>query len=655
MKNRFLCTVFLCVLFFSCKRTSSPLDRALELAESNRTELERVLSHYSQFPQDSLKYRAACFLIENMPGHYSYQDTTYYASFYATVDSLLSADRHFEHWERERRFREFLDARRERPYEIVPDVQMVTADYLIDNIERSFKVWTECEWAHHLDFDRFCEYILPYKIKECQHLDNWREYFETYCDGELRSLQYCDLWRKSAFMACETVCRALDEIHDVHYVTSYDVVAGKMGQIKDLPIASCDDYNFLGISVMRAKGIPCTIDFTPQWPFRSLGHSWCVLLKNTGKTAIFDGIAGRPGLPHKDDHKMAKVFRYRYRINEELQELNNVQESVPGQFQELYIGDVTGEYMDAVDVELSPGRAALRGNRYGYLAVWDNQNWTPVHWGKARGGNITFKQMGKDVLYMPVLYNRGWQKAFDRPFILSETGKMTTLVPDTAHKQTLVLNRKFPPFPSIYDCGGRAIGGRFEAANMPDFSDADTLFTVTEFGLAAGEIDLDTLHTPYRYWRYYAADGSFCSLAELYFYEKDSIQSTIADIIGTEGSFRTDGRHTRAAAFDRDLTTFFDAPCVDDAWVGMDFGRPVSLDRIVYVHRSDGNCIEIGDHYELYYWDNHRWNSLGKRVGDGAVLRFDNCPRNALFLLRDHTKGTEERPFTYEDGKQVWW
>jgi hypothetical protein len=32
-----------------------------------------------------------------------------------------------------------------------------------------------------------------------------------------------------------------------------------------------------------------------------------------------------------------------------------------------------------------------------------------------------------------------------------------------------------------------------------------------------------------------------------------------------------------------------------------------------------------------------------------------NMPTNALFWLRDLTKGKEERPFTYENGQQVWW
>ena len=77
-----LVSVFLLVaigslFFFSCaeKEKCTPmvsfLETALQQAGENRVELEKVLSHYKTDPADSLKYKAACFLIENMP-YYTY-------------------------------------------------------------------------------------------------------------------------------------------------------------------------------------------------------------------------------------------------------------------------------------------------------------------------------------------------------------------------------------------------------------------------------------------------------------------------------------------------------------------------------------------------------------------------------------------------------
>ena len=55
-------SVFASIL--SCTRYEPGLEQALALAGDNRIELEKVLMKYSADPADSLKYRAAVFLIE---------------------------------------------------------------------------------------------------------------------------------------------------------------------------------------------------------------------------------------------------------------------------------------------------------------------------------------------------------------------------------------------------------------------------------------------------------------------------------------------------------------------------------------------------------------------------------------------------------------
>ena len=67
-------------LFYSCSQEKKketaivlPLEAALSQAGENRVELEKVLHRYQSNPSDSLKYRAACFLIENMPSYTYYK------------------------------------------------------------------------------------------------------------------------------------------------------------------------------------------------------------------------------------------------------------------------------------------------------------------------------------------------------------------------------------------------------------------------------------------------------------------------------------------------------------------------------------------------------------------------------------------------------
>ena len=60
------------VTAYSCSNYSSRLKAVLDYSGTNRAELEKVLDHYSQDPADSLKLKASIFLIENMPGHYTF-------------------------------------------------------------------------------------------------------------------------------------------------------------------------------------------------------------------------------------------------------------------------------------------------------------------------------------------------------------------------------------------------------------------------------------------------------------------------------------------------------------------------------------------------------------------------------------------------------
>ena len=70
-KFRFLLLLIFVVLLNSCSKYPADVKHALKLAGDNRIELEKVLEHYSQHQSDSLKYKAACFLIANMPEKYS--------------------------------------------------------------------------------------------------------------------------------------------------------------------------------------------------------------------------------------------------------------------------------------------------------------------------------------------------------------------------------------------------------------------------------------------------------------------------------------------------------------------------------------------------------------------------------------------------------
>lgn len=76
----------------------------------------------------------------------------------------------------------------------------------------------------------------------------------------------------------------------------------------------------------------------------------------------------------------------------------------------------------------------------------------------------------------------------------------------------------------------------------------------------------------------------------------------------------------------------------------------ICLKKFPYDH---SNLIKINDTYQLFFWHESRWQSLGSQVAKEKKLVFNNVPRQALLLLRDLTRGRQERVFTYQNGQQV--
>ncbi|MCD8262613.1 MAG: hypothetical protein LUD15_15015 [Bacteroides sp.] len=128
-------------------------------------------------------------------------------------------------------------------------------------------------------------------------------------------------------------------------------------------------------------------------------------------------------------------------------------------------------------------------------------------------------------------------------------------------------------------------------------------------------------------------------------------------VIGNYRPDDMDAMETMKRAFDEQvLSACKTSREQKDAWVGVYLGRVISLSKLVYLPRNDDNFTKEGERYELFYWDKE-WESLGQQVGSRELqyLEYKNVPENALLLLRNLSKGKEERIFTWEDGKQVWW
>lgn len=639
------CLLFIILLFCQCTKEGS-LPWALELAAENRSELESVLSHYQNKEPDTLKYKAAVFLITNMPGHYSYRGNEI-LEYYEEVIPVL--DSHIDIKEKKDSIERIANRYPGLRRKTVEDVEIITAEYLINNIDRAFELW-EKPWARHLTFEQFCEYLLPYKYTELQVLDAWRDTLCTKFCNALNAIPQNDELCSSTFNVAQVINTEIR--HTVWVISLYWLgdFSGynfwSAGTIHKLPFGLCPDYVALGVLAFRSHGVPAVAEYTPIWGRGDTGHSWYTILNDDGSSQLshYD-VTSNFGVTLFPTRKIPKVYRQTYARNPATAKYMQKARYVPP-FINLFQVDVTDEYFATSDVAI-PLTTKKYTDRYAYIATFNDSDWMPIDYGEIKRNKALFQKMGRDLLYIALSYDEVKMQPISHPFIIHKNGRVEYVVADTAQRQTVHLWRKYPKSFHVADVQQRMLGGKIQAANKKDFSDSITLHTIDTLNYP-DRIPLDKTGA-YRYFRYLPPPGAWGNIAELAFFDKEG-KEVRGVIIGEKGN----PEKGKEKAFDGDWLTYYDS-WEKIPWVGMDFGGSVHIEKVRCVPRTDDNYIHPGDVYELKYWELDRWESLGTKTADENMLIYEDVPVGALLWLSNLTRGKQERVFTYEKGMQVWW
>ena len=461
---------------------------------------------------------------------------------------------------------------------------------------------------------------------------------------------YADLYYK-VHSAMSEAMRVFDLTHQFEYYIYSSPFGTNPNLLFKTKSGKCTGEARFTICLCRQLGIPAAYDFTPHWGNRSSSHSWSVLINEQGKSMPFY-MGNFPGdtAHYFNSYIKPKVFRYRYSMNKRIALDMKYELDIPKLFQNPHFTDVTSEYCTTSDIE-RPIPDKIKNNKIAYICVFDNRNWVPVYYGNIRNGKVIFKSMGRGIAYMAATYENGEIVPFGNPFILNNKGKLKELSANTKKTITMKLLRKYPFMGAQDYFNSRMDGGLFQGSNNKNFSDSTILHK--HKGITNGNwynIPVKC-NKEFKYLRYIGGRGSFCNINELEFYDSEGtkIEGTI---IGTEG----EPWARKENVFDNNILTGFSASSPDGNWVGLELKRAMKVSKIKYIGRNDGNGIETGDEYELYYWNSKGFrDDLGKKKATDNVLLFHKIPTNGLYVLKDLTKGKEERIFTYEEGKQVWW
>ena len=146
------------IAIFISTSCNKRLNHALALAGNNSTELQTVLKHFEDDP-NPLKYKAAKFLIENMPSQFQTEGNTV-----NIIDSIYARASNVNLNVRTKYFEDSMKGIASNSFYATYDISTIKAEYLIKVIDNACDAWSSSTWHDDFDESIFFEYVLPYRL-----------------------------------------------------------------------------------------------------------------------------------------------------------------------------------------------------------------------------------------------------------------------------------------------------------------------------------------------------------------------------------------------------------------------------------------------------------------------------------------------------------
>lgn len=641
------CFGTLFMLASSCQMSAPApgIEETLSKAGCNREELFQVIRHYQE-KGDSLKLKAALFLIENMA------DKCYYTGkaideYYTFIDSVYQIQQ--EEYDIPAIYGEFSNKAQylKKQPALTADAQTLSADYLIENIEEAFAVWNR-PWNQHLSFEEFCELVLPYRVGS-EIPESWRSLYRERFEPFLQS----DTIR-TARQACTAINNEL--IKQTIHIAQSSVLSINLRPttLADIKFGLCGDYANQAVFAMRSVGIPVAVEIVPHWGDNNNSHVFNVVYDNNGTFHDFSGSEQNP-----DEHlirfknAIPKVYRKTFGKQPNSLAMQHGNEAIPPFFMNANLLDVTDNYpfIGAKDITIPLPEQPNR--RFAYLCVFDTHGWMPVAWGTVSGNKADFKAVGPNIVYQTALYRNNKLEPIGDAFLLDSLGQISFYTPQTETME-YVLERKHRDAKYLDYLPPIMVGGKIQGANRPDFSDVVTFYSFTKEPNFKYTTVVSNNPTPVKYLRYQSSNQTRGNIAELEFYTADNDTPLKGKVIGDYESSLYYPRNGAEVMFDGDALTFFHT---NDtlSWGGLELEQPATISKIRYIIRNDDNGIRKGHEYELFYLKQGECKSLGKQVAtEDDRLLYKQMPKGVLYWLRDYTKGKAERFFEIKENKVIW-
>ncbi len=292
-----------CYYYLENPKRTIDIGKVLKLSGTNCKELEKVLEHYKDL-KEYKKYNAARYLIENMPGHFGIEQV-----LQDTLGNIVDFD--FSQYEAEE-YSSLIDDLDSKGYSIIMrdknyDLYHITGDFLIENIDLAFEVW-QYPWCSHLNFQQFCEYILPYRCQS-EPLSDYRKYFKN---------KY--FWLKDSLKNKTDVIEAASILqrHLKEEVVYSSKIAGlyegflSPAMMQKVKVGACESLANYCVLAMRSCGIPITYDQILYWARSNSGHVYNSIIAKNEDEYLFS-LPDAPPKLRTPKPATVKVWRHTYR------------------------------------------------------------------------------------------------------------------------------------------------------------------------------------------------------------------------------------------------------------------------------------------------------------------------------------------------------
>jgi len=594
----------------------------------------KALHHYSA-PKDSLKKKAMLFLINNMDAkkRLTTDADKKIVPFYKEMyQSGLSNTFDFKEKYDNRLVLDPTSA-----YDL--DANMITANELIENVDLAFKAY-QFPWAKKIPFDDFCEFVLPHKIMD-EPKSNWRKFYLE------KNKKLIDYLLKNKIDDPLEVCKILNDSLFKRY-KFYDKLQLPYPNLIALyqnPIGQCLQRYSLYTAMARSIGLPIAIDFIPQYGNYPGSHNWVTLVQknkfsfNAGEKWEPAGFGG------------VKYFRNVYS--------NSSNTAAKGPMSNPNVIDVSKEYTDRNIGNLTFGLNQMPPKALYLFAFGIGKEFVCLQKAKIVGKKAVFNNVSycESILFVGY-YDGDTIVPLENPFMMHGwTKNISYLTPTKNIVRNIRLFRKYPKNGFVEDVFYNEVtGAKIQGSNSKEFMAPQDIFTFKEYPENTDTVEFNN-KLNFNYYRYLPNATGQVNIAELHFiFDKEKAKP--------EEYYQFDSSFDNLNyLYDNNIETYFASSSKQNCiWVDRSKSQSKNIKAVKIIPRSTCNLIQMGDNYELFYFD-FGWKSLGSQKATDSFIDFESVPNNCLFLLKNVSQGSQERIFICEnstdtdtaDTKQYFW